>query len=196
MIKIDENKFGKPLYVLFPGDYFASGNDCILGSVAGATVCICLYDYVKEIGGMGHFIIPGTIGTNGIFADEIASHGIASIEYLMAEMVKLGGDRKNFHAKLFGAGNVVYEGFRIDQIVASNIRFLKEYFAIEKIPVKGEDLGGNLRRKIYFYTKTGAVLRRFQKKNEDSSEFVKLEQAYIDNIFKNKPKTGQVYIFG
>ena len=106
MIRSTENRFGKVLYTLFPGDYFATGEDCILGTVIGACACVCLYDGGRRIGGMGHFIVPGMIGTEGIFSDEIAKLGITSMEYLIGEIVKLGGDRKYLKAKLFGVGRL------------------------------------------------------------------------------------------
>ena len=53
---------------------------------------------------MGHFIIPGMIGTEGIISSEIAEHGVVNLEYIMGEIVKLGGDRKDLRAKLFGGG--------------------------------------------------------------------------------------------
>ncbi|HDP80841.1 MAG TPA: hypothetical protein ENN21_08365, partial [Spirochaetes bacterium] len=76
MIRSEASKYNKSMCILFPGDYFATKENCILGTVVGACVCVCLYDEVRGIGGMGHFIVPGMIGTEGIIADEIAKHGI------------------------------------------------------------------------------------------------------------------------
>ena len=83
----------------------------------------------------------------------------------------------------------------MQRISQSNIRFLKEYFTMEKIKVETEDLGGPERRKIFFFQSSGAVFRRFQRRNEDSSEFLRLEQDYINNVFRNKPRYGKVLLF-
>lgn len=193
MIKSQINKFGEILYILYPGDYYATKENCILGTVTGACVVVCLYDKTRGIGGMGHFVVPGMIGTEGIIADDIALQGIQSMELLMGEIVKLGGDRRYLHAKLFGAGyltNKVGAG-----VVDSNIKFLKEYFTLEKIFVDREDLGGNFRRKIYFYPLKGRAYRRQQRRNEDSSEFKKLENEYIDDVFRNKDRFGRLILF-
>ncbi|HSV97390.1 MAG TPA: chemoreceptor glutamine deamidase CheD [Spirochaetota bacterium] len=195
MIQSTKNRFGKVLYTLLPGDYFATGEDCILGTVTGACACVCLYDAARRIGGMGHFIVPGMIGTGGIFADDIARQGIMSMEYLIGEIVKLGGDRKHLKAKLFGVGSLNSRMPNMDAVIQSNIRFLKEYFALERIPVETEDLGGSHRRQVLFYTMTGAAMRRFQRRNDDASEFARLEQEYIDAMFRNKPRFGKVYLF-
>ena len=195
MIKTTDNKFNKCLYVLYPGDYFATKEDCILGTVAGSCMVLCLYDPLRGIGGMGHFIVPGAVGTEGIVVDDIASLGVTSIEYLMGEIVKLGGDRKYLKAKIFGAG---YQGMdlkKTHELSESNIRFIHEYFTIEKIHVERSDLGGDFRRKIYFSLKDGIVYRQILKNNEDSSEFIKLEKEYIDSQFREKKRTGRVVLF-
>jgi chemotaxis protein CheD len=195
MIKSESSRLGRRLYILYPGEYIAVKEDCVLASITGATVTVCLYDLERKIGGMGQFIVPGTLGTHDIIADEIASHGIQSMELLMGEIVKKGGDRKYLKAKLFGAG-YIKEGIpNMGGIQESNIRFLREYFNLERIEVVREDLGGNNRRKIYFYPKTGKVLRRFQRRNEDSSEFRVLEKEYIESVFKNRERTGKLILF-
>ncbi len=195
MIKANNSRLGKCLYTLYPGDYFATREDCVLGTVTGMTVCVCVYDDGMRIGGMGHFIVPGMMGTEGIVADEIAAQGITSMEYLIGEIVKLGGDRKYLKAKLFGAGYLKTGASRADGLALSNIRFLNEYFAFEKIKVEKEDLGGQYRRQVLFHPGNGNAFRRFQRRNEDSSEFIKLEQEYIDNLFRNKQRYGKVYLF-
>jgi len=183
------------MYTLFPGDHFATREDCILATVTGMTVCVCVYDDGMKIGGMGHFIVPGMMGTEGIVADEIAAQGITSMEYLIGEIVKLGGDRKYLKAKLFGAGYLKAASDQMEGVALSNIRFLNEYFALEKIKVEKEDLGGQYRRQVIFNPGNGVAFRRFQRRNEDSSEFIRLEQEYIDNVFRNKQRYGKVYIF-
>ncbi len=195
MIKSKTNKFGETLYILYPGDYFACNTECVLGTVIGASVVVCLYDNARQIGGMGHFIVPGTIGTEGIIVDEIAMQGIQSMELLMGEIVKLGGDRRFLKAKLFGAAYIQESIENMGGISRSNINFLHEYFELEKITVVSEDLGGNHRRKIFFYPLEGTAYRRPQRRNEDSSEFRKMENEYIDKVFRNKEKYGSVILF-
>jgi chemotaxis protein CheD len=195
MIKSKSRRLGLELYILYPGEYFAVKEDCVIATLTGAAVVVCLYDITRGVGGMGNFIVPGTIGTLGIFADDIARHGIQSMELLMGEIVKKGGDRKYLKAKLFGAGYIRENIPDMGGIQDSNIRFLHDYFALEQIEIVREDLGGDYRRKIYFYPLKGKVLRRFQKRNEDSSEFKIMEMEYIDSVFRNRDKTGQVILF-
>ncbi len=192
MIKSDVNKFNQPMYILFPGDYFATRENCIVGTVTGACVAVCFFDARRKIGGMGHFIVPGAMGTEGIVSDEIARKGIVNMEYLMGEIVKLGGDRKDLTCKVFGAG---YNEKNDTTVSGSNIRFIHEYFSLEKIPVERADLGGSFRRRIYFSISDGAIYRQILKNNESASEFVQLEREYIDTEFRNRKRTGRILLF-
>ncbi len=185
--------FDDGLHVLKPGEYFATSSDRIIGTVTGSSVVVCLYDGDKRIGGMCHFIVPGTIGTAGIVADEIARHGVASMEYLLGEIVKLGGDRKRLRAKLYGSGYVGTDRQRSD-IAMGNIQFVEQYFELEKIVVEDEDLGGSERKKIVFEPKTG-IVKKDSISTDDAALFVRLEAEYIELVFKNKGKTGDVRIF-
>lgn len=195
MIRINDSSFGKPLYILNPGDHFATNEDCVLATIAGLCVVVCLFDVTRGIGGMGHFIVPGTLNTKGIYADEIAQHGIVNLEYLIGELVKLGGDRRFLRAKVFGAGYIPDSNYIENKIIDSNIRFMYEYFTLEKITVERSDLGGEFRRKLYFFPKTGYVYRKVLKHNENESEFIRLEKEYIDRAFRNRAQRGRVMLF-
>ena len=195
MIKSTSKQFGKVLYILYPGDYFATRDDCILGTVTGSCVAVCLYDSVRRIGGMGHFIVPGAVGTEGIYRDQIASHGITSMEYIIGEIVKLGGDRKYLRAKIFGASYLQDDESKIHGVSLGTMRFMHEYFTVEKIPVEVDDLGGNARRKLYFIPTTGRVFRKVLRHNEESSEFVRLEREYIERAFEKRGTYGKVILF-
>jgi chemotaxis protein CheD len=183
MIHKKHHRSGIPIYLISPGEYHATGESCLLNTVVGSCVVVCLYDRYLRIGGMGHFIVPGMIGTEGIISSEIAERGIVSIEYIMALIVKLGGDRKRLAAKLFGAG---YQNYVNPDIIRSNISFLHEYFTIEKIAVEKEDLGGNVRREIMFNPNTGKVFRRILVNNEKNSEFIEMEKEYIEKAFNSR----------
>lgn len=183
------------MYILYPGDYFATEEDCVLGTVTGSCVAVCLYDSVRRIGGMGHFIVPGAMGTEGIYRDQIASHGVTSMEYITGEIVKLGGDRKYLRAKIFGASYLQDYESKIHGVSLGTMRFMHEYFTLEKIPVEVDDLGGNARRKLYFIPTTGRVFRKVLRHNEGTSEFIRLECEYIQRSFEERGTYGKVILF-
>jgi len=195
MIKKKSSKFGKPLYILYPGEHFACKKDIVLSTVTGICVVICLSDSINGIGGMGHFVVPESKGTEGIFADEIAQKSITKIELLIGEIVKLGGDRKNCDATIFGAGYLDDNKYGFENLSETSIQFINDYFSLEKIKVRKMDLGGNSRRQINFFLEDGKIFRKLLKNNEESSEFIKLEKEYIDLEFRNRTTTGKVLLF-
>jgi chemotaxis protein CheD len=96
-------------------------------------------------------------------------------------------------AKIFGAG---YSNLAEGEILSeSNIRFVHEYFTLENIHVERSDLGGDFRRRLYFFPLSGKVYRQILTNNEEASEFAKLEREYIDTEFRNKKRTGRVVLF-
>lgn len=191
MIKSNSSQYNKPMYMLYPGEYFVCKQDVVIATVAGACLVVCLFDKYRRMGGVGHFILPGVMGTGGLTKSQVASYAITQLEYLFGEFVKLGGDRKDLEAKVFGAATYSSSG-RVDQnVLTANVRFIHEFFSNEKIPVINLDISGNNRRKIVFFPKTGKTYRKLLSNNETSSEIVRLENEYIENAFKyiRKPKT-------
>ena len=193
MIRSESSKFKRPLYILYPGDYHAIDDDGVFGTVTGSCICVCLFDHTKNLGGMGLFIIPGGLGTAGIYADDIARTGILNMEYLIGEIVKLGGDRRLLRAKIFGAAYIANQSDM--DLTENSIRFINEYFTLENIRVERSDLGGEFRRRLYFMPHDGKVYRQILKNNEESSEFHKLEQEYVDSEFRKKERKGRVVLF-
>lgn len=194
MIKTKNIKLGLNMYILSPGEYYSSNENCIIKTIAGSCIVICFYEPDISYGAMGHFMIPGALGTEGLFRDEIAEHGIQHIELIMADVVKNGGDRKKLEAKIFGAAFL--ENKKADNTVLNaNVEFIHRYLETEGIQLTGEDLGQTYRREIMLNPNTGEVFRKVLKKNETSSEFVNLEREYIDYIFKHKHINSKVILF-
>lgn len=195
MLRSQNNRTGKVLYLIYPGDHFASNEDCYIGTIAGSCLVVCLFDYIKKTGGMINFVVPGTVATDGILQDDIYRIGILNMEYLMADMVKLGCDRHHMKAKIFGAGYTENSIPGKTALPENNIKFVKEYFSLENIMIEKSDLGGNFRRKLYFSPRDGTVYRKILQNNEDFSEFIKLEKEYVEDEFRNRNKVGKIVLF-
>lgn len=195
MLMSQGDSTGKPLYLIYPGDHYASREDCFIGTVVGTCLVVCLYDYLARTGGMINFVVPGTIGTNGLLHDDISRIGIVNMEYLMGDMVKLGADRHHMKAKIFGAGYTENSRLGNISLPENNIRFVKEYFEFEKISVEKMDIGGSFRRKLYFFPKDGTVYRKVLGNNEENSEFVRLEKEYVQYEFLNRERVGKIVLF-
>ena len=195
MLRSQNNRTGKVLYLIYPGDHYASNEDCYIGTIVGSCLAVCLFDYLQKTGGMINFVVPGTDVTSDILQDDIFRIGILNMEYLMADMIKLGCDRHHMKVKIFGAGYTGNQAYGKTSIPENNITFVKEYFALEKISIEKIDLGGNFRRKLYFSPSDGTVYRKILQNNEDFSEYIKLEKEYVEDEFKNRNKVGKILLF-
>ncbi len=102
---------------LYPGEYFVTAKDEIILTILGSCISVCLYDEVNKISGINHFMLPesrrsGEISNSNQFYNDLYEnpslrYGSYSMELLINEMLKLGGQKKYMLAKVFGGGNVL-----------------------------------------------------------------------------------------
>lgn len=195
MLKSRNNRTGKPVMIIYPGEHYATNEDFYIATVVDTCLAVCIFDIKVKIGGMVNFVVPGTSGTKGLHNEDISRIGILNMEYLMGDLVKLGCDRHFMKAKIFGAGHSEDSSTNAVALTESNISFVRDYFAFEKIGVEKSDLGGSFRRKIYFSPLSGAVFRRHLRNNEEYSEFIALEKEYVESEFRNRERAGKIILF-
>jgi len=131
------------------GDYAVSDDEeTVLTTVLGSCVAACFYDPVARIGGMNHFLLPGSKADKTVSM----SYGLNAMELLINNMLKKGARRQNFRAKLFGGANM-RKG--LTDIGAQNVRFAKEFLECEGIPCEAESLGGMSARRLRFWPVSG-----------------------------------------
>jgi len=145
-----------PLQIL-PGDCQVSVEGRVLATLLGSCVSACLYDWVKGIGGMNHFMLPtqGSLDPTRAGTDKSARYGDYAMELLINSCMRLGADRKHLVAKVFG-GAAVLGGIN-SQIGIRNAEFALGYLQLEGIQVLAVDLGGDCARTIRFHPQTGRV---------------------------------------
>jgi len=171
--------------MLMAGEYFATQNGEVLYTVVGSCIATCIYDKEKKMAGMNHFLLPGMVRPDEIMTSEIGRYGMFAMELLIGELIKLGARRNGLQAKLFGGGNVLEFRRNDGDITGSNIRFAKKFLELEGIPTINEDLGGNIGRKILFFSDTDRVLlKRFDIKKE--GRLFQDEEAYKRRIFQKR----------
>jgi chemotaxis protein CheD len=102
-------------------------------------------------------------------------YGAYAMEVLINELIKRGGRRERFEAKVFGGGAVL-AGMTTINIGDRNSEFVRRYLALEKIRIVAEDLQGMYPRKVAFMPRTGQVMVKKLKTQQDPS-VVEREQA-------------------
>ncbi len=169
-----DGRFKRKAVKLLPGDFFACQGEEMIVTVLGSCIAVCLYDTKLKIGGMNHFMLPkchNLIKTQLSLKEKneptkmprkkrassnvyetyqhsnAARYGNAAMELLINEIIKLGGDRQNLTAKIFGGGSLTQSSIDVGQ---RNISFINEYLTLESIANINQDVGGYFARKVYF----------------------------------------------
>lgn len=177
----------KQIVTLHPGEYHVSNEDLYMATVLGSCVAVALIDSSSGIGGLNHFMLPGT-GDNGNLREKSAKYGIHAMELLINEMMKAGANRFSLKANVFGGGNVL-EGK--SNVGANNVRFALNYLEEERIQILSRDVEGIAARKIFFEPRTGKVLlkrlhqdllKQVEKRENDYLQVIRRKNIYGDFI--------------
>ena len=137
---------------LHPGKLFLAREVCLVTTILGSCVAVCLWDDVRRFGGINHFLLPAWAG-----GDQASSRfGNVAIEELIRELLGLGARRQQLRAKVFG-GACVLEALQngAHHLGQKNIDMAYRLLAEERIPVVGGDVGGKRGRKLMFRTDDG-----------------------------------------
>lgn len=145
-------------HYLYPGMLFAEAQGCRVTTVLGSCIAVCLFDPVRKIGGINHYMLPFWNG-EGL---PTPRYGNVAIDALIERLQGFGCLASRLQAKLFGGAAMWDNGNSLIAIGERNIdlawRMLDQY----DIPVVGSDVGGGVSRKIIFHTATGEVFLRRQ----------------------------------
>jgi len=165
---------------VLPGEFFVTGKDMMIVSVVGSCVCVCIRDRLKESGGMCHFIVPDRFldtAESSIDAIHYAGH---AMEMLTNQLIKMGSQRRDLVAKVFGASNWMKTA-DAQQLCEMNANFVMHYLQQEQIEVATQDLLQPYPSKLYFFPRTGKVLvKRLHKLN--NTTLLDRESDYLDRL--------------
>jgi len=149
----------------------------VLVTVLGSCVAACIQDRTAGIGGMNHFMLPDDGADVAQAASDSMRYGAYAMEVLINELIKAGGRRDRFEAKVFGGGAVL-AGMTTINIGDRNSEFVRRYLALEKIRIVAEDLQGSHPRKVAFMPRTGQVMVKKLRLQQDPG-VAEREQALV-----------------
>jgi chemotaxis protein CheD len=152
-----DSHFQRPGVKLLPNEFYTTHEDMVLVTVLGSCVAACIQDRTAGIGGMNHFMLPDDGADVAQAASDSMRYGAYAMEVLINELIKAGGRRERFEAKVFGGGAVL-AGMTTINIGDRNSEFVRRYLATEKIRILAEDLQGSHPRKVAFMPRTGQVM--------------------------------------
>ena len=151
----DMNHYKKYINV---GEFYIGLKPTEVSTILGSCVSVCLFDRIKNIGGMNHYLIPFWNG-HGL---QSPKYGNIAIHHLVEGMVRSGCRLENLEAKIFGGGNVI-DSVSNDSIMVGkkNILIAHEVLNEYRIPVTAKDVGGMHGRHIMLQSGTGKVLLNY-----------------------------------
>lgn len=183
-----------PAAKILPGEFYVSEHGEMIVTVLGSCVSACIRDKVRGVGGMNHFMLPVKSEHSGSWGRNPTSnetrYGNWAMEYLINEILKLGGTRRNMEVKIFGGGSVIDN---MGDVGLRNIEFVEEYLALEGLAISARDVGGIYPRKVLYFPDTGAVkVKKLKTVRNDT--IVRRESQYRQTLSGSAP-AGEIELF-
>jgi len=187
-----ERAFERHAVKVLPGEFFVAGDDIVLSTVLGSCVSACIWDRHAAIGGMNHFMLPGADNArDGDPMGLAGRYGVFAMEQLINELIKRGGRKVNFEAKLFGGGHVM-RNFTTMNVGERNAGFVLDFLKTEGIRIASQDLLDVHPRRVIFFPTSGRALCK--KLAQADASLVAAEQQY-DASLKKRSTGGDVELF-
>lgn len=115
-------------------------------TVLGSCIAVCLFDPVRRIGGMNHFLL-GRPGEGSVATHELQRYGVHAMELLVNALMQRGSMRTDLRAHLYGGATMIAG---LGDIGARNIAFTRDFLRVETIDIRHEDVGGVHARRLEF----------------------------------------------
>lgn len=183
-----DHRVGARVHQILPGNHLVidKAGEAVC-TLLGSCVAACIRDSVRGIGGLNHFLLPGSDQSQS------ARYGAYAMEVLINEILGRGGRRDHLEAKIFGAAEGI-GGSQPQSVGAKNAAFTRQYLANEGIPILAADLGGTSGRRVYYFPSHGGV--RVQYLAALESRAAEAEAASYRRNLDVKPIAGAVELFG
>jgi chemotaxis protein CheD len=132
------------------GEFFVSDDpSVVLVTLLGSCVAACVRDPVARVGGMNHFLLPGS--EKGASA-ESERYGVHLMELLVNGLLQRGARKNRLEAKLFGGARTMEN---LSDIGRKNAAFAERFLKTEEINYLGGSCGGDNGRRVQFWPVTG-----------------------------------------
>src|ERR1700722_4665756 len=154
-IALARPEFGLRKIYLLPGNIHVAAKPTVVTTVLGSCIAVCMWDKVRRVGGMNHFVLP-----DDRCGDRSSRYGNAAVDELMAGLIGLGCRVQNLRAKVLGGADVlpvrtsaVTTGARNQQMALGRLRH-------HGIPGVAQRTGGRSGMLIRMFTESGEVMVR------------------------------------
>jgi chemotaxis protein CheD len=148
---------------IIQGEYAVSAKpNTVISTLLGSCVSVCIFEPHRRAGGMNHFLLPGedTDAVKGLSV----RHGAYLMELLINGLIKLGADKTDMQAKIFGGARLM-KG--LGDVGQKNIEFARRFLRQENIPLISESTGGTSGRRLLFWPASGRARQAFVASTEE-----------------------------
>jgi chemotaxis protein CheD len=177
---------------LMLGEFRVSNDPTIMMmTTLGSCVAACVRDPVAEVGGMNHFLLPDVPESDSPTIGVGERYGSVAMERLINAVLAAGGQRGRLEVKVFGGARVIDSSFDVGE---QNSRFVLDYIRREGLTLAGQDLGGQLPRRIHWFPHSGRAWRRFL--NHEALNATAREEIDYRRTLRDRPIDGDIELFG
>ena len=156
-------------YFLTDGQFLVTAAPADIHTVLGSCVAVCLWDKELKIGGMNHYLLPGSEESSA----GNPNHGYSSIRMMLRTMINRGARMENVEAKVFGGCNSWTNCQDLFTVGSKNIEVANFILKEEGIRLTVQQTGGCYGRKIVFNTSTGKVkMHMLTKPVAEANEYI------------------------
>jgi len=138
---------------LLPGEYHVARTTCMLATLLGSCVGICLRHISKPYAALNHYLLPKA----GPGETNVGRYGDLSTETIIRLMRELDPSENAVRARIYGGAQVRDCLSNYNRIGESNVEMARSLLARHRIPIEFEDVGGIKGRRIYFDTARAQV---------------------------------------
>lgn len=177
---------------ILPGEYYVTAAEELVSTTLGSCVSACIRDPQRKIGGMNHFMLPGTPSEHisGLMT-ESTRYGIHAMEHLINAILRHGGERSNLEVKIVGGGELMAT---TEAVGARNVEFVRNFLEREGLKIVGEDVGDTCARMVIYDPMTGKAKVKRLTRSAATAE-LDLEKSYQESIDRRPIEAGSVELF-
>ncbi len=155
--------------------YVDSGNAVFVARALGSCIAVAVYSPFTKVGGMAHVLLPrsnhkdmrkkDSVALRKVAEGQVARRADEAVAYLVSEIERKNrvsyGDRPFvLRAKIAGGAELFprTRGLNSLPMGPKNVRSVREALESRNIALRGEDVGGNWGRNVYFYLDTAKMV--------------------------------------
>lgn len=146
---------GMTMVFIKSGQWIVKNQDYVIRTDLGSCVALCLWDPVRKLGGMNHYLLPGKVTD----LSENPSHGHYANQSLLYEMIRCGASVHSLQGAIVGGGQLYPENdiYGIGESNAAVAEFVLDKY---RIPMVFKRTGGSFSRSVELEVETGMIYVR------------------------------------